>query len=161
LIRPFRETDAEAVLAIWNPIIRSTTITFTSEEKTAQGLGQMIAARRSAGQEFFVAEQGGRVLGFATYAQFRAGNGYARAMEHTIILGPEAKGQGLGRGLMTHLEDHARAAGNHTLFAGVSGENAGGVAFHAAIGFTEIARIREVGRKFDRWLDLVLMQKIL
>lgn len=62
---------------------------------------------------------------------------------------------------MARLEDHARAGGGHTLFAGVSGENAAGIAFHEKVGFRTVAVIPEVGRKFGRWLDLVLMMKFL
>lgn len=160
IIRPALPADIPAILDLWNPFIRDTMVTFSSEEKTADSLSDMIAARRRAGQEFFLAEDGA-LFGIATYAQFRGGNGYAHAMEHTIILSHEAKGKGVGRALMTHLENHARAGGAHTLFAGVSSGNPDGVAFHEKIGFTVVARIPEVGRKFDRWWDLVLMQKIL
>ena len=160
IVRPFAATDSDAVLAIWNPIIRDTTVSFSSEEKTADSLAALIAERRAAGREFFVADEGG-LLGFASYAQFRGGNGYLHAMEHTIILSPVARGRGAGRALMTAIEHHARASGAHTLLAGVSGENGEGVAFHARMGFRTVATIPEVGRKFGRWLDLVLMMKIL
>ncbi|KEO56172.1 GNAT family N-acetyltransferase [Thioclava pacifica] len=162
MIRPARTADLPALLAIWNPIIRDTTVTFSSEQKTPESLERMIATRRAAGREFLVAETGsGTVAGFASYDQFRGGNGYVHAMEHTVILAPEVRGQGLGRALMTALEDHARKAGAHIMMGGVSGENAAGIAFHAAIGYVEAGRVREAGRKFDRWLDLVLMQKLL
>lgn len=153
--------DHAAILALWNPLIRETTITFSSEEKTPEALAAMIDARRALGQEFFVADDDGGLVGFATYAQFRGGNGYAHAMEHTIILADGARGRGVGRALMAHLEDHARAGGAHTLFAGVSAENPGAVAFHTALGFRTLARIPQAGRKFGRWLDLILMMKFL
>lgn len=159
ILRPAGAEDHPAILALWNPVIRATTITFTSEEKTAEGLGAMIAARRAAGHEFLVAERGGAVLGLATYSQFRAGDGYRHALEHTILLAEAARGQGVGRALMVRLEDHARAGGGHLLIAGVSGENAAGLAFHRRIGFDTLAVIPEAGRKFGRWLDLVLMMK--
>lgn len=160
-VRPARPEDIPAILGFWNPIIRETTVTFSSEEKTEAGLLATFAARRADGQEFFVAEEAGRVIGLATYAQFRGGNGYARAMEHTIILAPEARGRGAGRALMAAVEEHARAGGAHSMIAAVSAENEAGIAFHAAVGYPEVARIPEVGRKFDRWLDVVIMQKML
>lgn len=161
MIRPATPADFAAIMAFWNPMIRDTTVTFASEEKTAEGLAEMIAARRAAGQEFFVTEEGGQVLGLATYAQFRGGNGYRLSVEHTIILAPEAQGRGHGRALMEELERHARAAGCHVLVAGISGENVAGIGFHAALGFAETGRMPETGRKFGRWLELVLMQKTL
>ncbi len=160
-IRPVRGDDLAAILAFWNPLIRDTTVTFSSEERTPEGLAGMIAARRAAGREFLVADEGGAVLGFASYDQFRGGNGYIHAMEHTVILAPEAHGRGVGRALMTAIEDHARARGGHVMVAGVSGENAAGIAFHRALGYAQVGVMAQTGRKFGRWLDLVLMQKLL
>ena len=160
IIRPAEPADIPAILALWNPYIRDTLVTFSSEEKTPESLAALIATRRAAGQEFFLAVDG-CLLGFVTYAQFRGGNGYAQAMEHTIILAADVAGKGVGRALMAHLENHARAGGVHTLLAGVSAGNPAGVAFHERVGFTVIARIPEVGRKFGQWWDLVLMQKML
>ena len=160
IIRPAESADIPAILALWNPYIRDTLVTFSSEEKTPESLAALMATRRAVGQEFFLAVED-RLLGFVTYAQFRGGNGYAQAMEHTIILAADVAGKGVGRALMAHLENHARAGGVHTLLAGVSAGNPAGVAFHERVGFTVIARIPEVGRKFGQWWDLILMQKIL
>lgn len=159
-IRPATPGDIPALLALWNPVIRNTTVTFSSEEKTAETLSAMIAERRAAGWEVFVADTGG-VTGFATYSQFRGGNGYVHAMEHSILLAPGACGKGIGRALMMRVEDHARQGGAHLLVAGVSGENTAGIAFHDRIGFATAGRIPQVGRKFGRWLDLILMTKFL
>ncbi|HWL55040.1 MAG TPA: GNAT family N-acetyltransferase [Paracoccus sp. (in: a-proteobacteria)] len=161
MIRPAMPEDFPAILAFWNPMIRETTVTFSSEEKTVPGLERMIGARRAAGREFLVAEADGAVLGLATYDQFRGGNGYLHAMEHTIILAAGARGRGTGRALMAAIEDHARAGGAHTMVAAVSGENEAGIAFHRALGYELVGRMPQSGRKFGRWLDLVLLQKIL
>lgn len=158
MIRPAAPADCPGIAAIWNPIIRDTAVTFTTAEKTAEGLAATLAEKAAAGLPFLVAEDGG-LLGFATYGPFRAGPGYARTMEHTIILGPAARGRGVGRALMAAVEDHARARGVHSMFAGVSAENPAARAFHAAVGYAEIAVLPEVGWKFGRWMDLVLMQK--
>lgn len=159
MIRPAELSDIAAVLGVWNPVIRDTTVTFSSEEKTEAGLWETIGARRAGGQEFLVAEEGGEILGFVTWGQFRGGDGYIHAMEHTIILAPGARGRGIGRALIGAAEATARAAGAHILVAGISAENGPALAFHRAVGFEEAGRVREAGRKFGRWIDLVLMQK--
>ena len=160
MIRPARSDDAQALADLWNPWIRNTAVTFNSIEKTAADITAMMAARAAGGHGFFVAADQS-LLGFASYAQFRGGIGYAHAMEHTVVLAPEARGRGIGRALMSRVESHARAAGAHVMIAGVSGENAEGRAFHLALGYREIATLCEVGYKFGRWMDIVLMQKFL
>lgn len=160
-IRPACDDDLETVAAIWAPVIRDTTITFASDARPPSVLAALIADRRAQGREFFVAEVAGQVAGFASYAQFRAGNGYLTSMEHTIILAPAAQGKGIGRALMAAVEDHARAGGAHTMVAVVSGENAAGVAFHAALGYRNHGTLPQVGAKFGRYLDAVFMVKIL
>ena len=157
MIRPAVKDDFSQIAKIWNQIIRDTAATFTNAEKEVVELVQANAA----GRPFFVAEQDGKVVGFATYFPFRSGPGYARTKEHTIQLAPDARGKGFGRGLMEAVEDHARDAGVHTIWAGISSENPDGKAFHAALGYEEIAVLPEVGRKFGRWMDLILMRKVL
>ena len=160
MIRHARPGDAQALADLWNPWIRNTAVTFNSIEKTATDMTTMMAARAAGGHGFFVAADQS-LSGFASYAQFRGGIGYAHAMEHTVMLAPDARGRGIGRALMSRVEDHARAAGAHVMIAGISGENAGGRAFHLALGYREIATLCEVGYKFGRWMDIVLMQKFL
>lgn len=154
-IRAAIPDDAPRIEAIWSPQIRDTVVTFNALPKSAAEIAAMIAARPC----FLVLEGAGGVIGFASYDQFRGGVGYAHTMEHTIILAPAATGQGHGRRLMVDVLDHATAAGVHSMWAGVSGENAGAVVFHERLGFEHIAVLPEVGRKFDRWMDLILMQK--
>ena len=156
IIRRAEAVDVPAILDIWNPLIRDTSVTFTTVEKTAQGLADDLAVR---GDAFLVVEAAGQILGFATYGPFRGGPGYAHTAEHSVILAGDARGRGVGRALMARLEAQARAQGIHVLIAGVSSENEGAIAFHRAIGFTQGAHLPEVGRKFDRWMDLVLLHK--
>lgn len=161
MIRPAEPRDIPTILAIWNPIIQDTSITFTTTLKTTESLAADLAAKAAANHPFLVVEEGGEAKGFATYGTFRSGPGYARTMEHTIILGPKARGKGAGRQLIEALCTHARTQGIHSLIGGVSAENTDGIAFHARVGFTEIARLPEVGYKFNRWMGLVLMQRML
>ncbi len=155
-IRPMTAEDLPAVAEIWNRVIRETTMTFTTEEKTVEGLGRWLGA----GGPRLVAEAGG-VAGFVSADQFRNGPGYIHCFEHTVYVAEGLRGGGAGRALMAAIEEAARDAGGHSLVGGISGENEGAVAFHRRLGYAEAGRVREAGRKFGRWLDLVLMQKML
>ncbi|MEO9827362.1 MAG: N-acetyltransferase family protein [Paracoccaceae bacterium] len=148
-------SDAQTIADIVNPVIRDTAITFNAQERSATDIAQAIETLPC----YLVAEDVGEVIGFASYDQFRKGIGYARAMEHTIVLAKTARGKGAGRALMSAVTDHARAAGVGSLWAGVSSENPAGVAFHTSLGFETIATLPKVGFKFGRWMDLVLMRQ--
>ena len=156
MIRAAVPEDAAALVALWNPWIRETAVTFNAVEKTEADVQAMIAVR-----DCFLVYINNGLQGFATYSQFRGGIGYATCMEHTVILSPTARGMGAGRALLAGVEAHAKAAGAHQMIAGVSGENPEGRAFHVALGYHEIAIIRDAGFKFGRFMDLVLMQKFL
>jgi phosphinothricin acetyltransferase len=156
-VRTATSQDADSVAAIWNHYIRDTTVTFNPVEKTLAEVAETIAIRPA----FFVAERDGRIIGFSTYGAFRPGIGNIRSKEHSILLAPDAVGGGIGRALLGAVEDHARNSGVHTLFGGVSAENAAGRAFHLRMGYAQAAILRDVGWKFGRYIDLVLMQKIL
>ncbi len=159
MIRGARAEDAPILAEIWNHNIRHTANTFTTAEKTACGLADDIAARQAVGRAFLVAESDGRAIGFATYFPFRSGPGYARTAEHSVMLNEAMKGRGMGRALVRAIEDHAQSAGIHVLIAAVSSENPNAVAFYKAIGYAQVAIMPELGRKFDRWMDLILLQK--
>ena len=126
-------------------------ITFTSTLKTPDDVATMIASRPA----FFTTTDG--IQGFAAYSQFRGGDGYAPCMEHSVILSPKAR----GRALMTAIEDHARSHGAHQMIAGISGENPAAIRFHQVLGYHEVARIAEAGFKSGRYIDLVLLRKVL
>jgi len=159
VIRPATSADADQIIAIWNPEIRDTLVTFNAVEKTPDMIRDLVVAKSKAGHAFLVAETAGCIVGFALYGPFRAGVGYAHTVEHTIVLGDGARGQGIGVQLMAAITQHAKAAGMHSMWAGVSSGNPDAVGFHARLGFEYVATLPEVGRKFDQWYDLVLMQK--
>ncbi len=161
MIRPATAADAPALAALMNHWIVNTAITFNPVPKTKADILTMIADISVAGHAFLVAEDQGTVIGQASYGQFRGGLGYATCMEHSISLLPGAPRKGLGRALLTAVEDHARTAGAHQMIAGISGENVDGQAFHARMGYHHIATIPDAGFKFGRYMDLVLMQKFL
>ncbi|MBB5516394.1 phosphinothricin acetyltransferase [Rubricella aquisinus] len=160
-IREATDADLPGIAAIWNPIIRDSVATFTTAEKSIDDLRAWRAERLANDHPILVARDAEGITGFAVYFQFRGGPGYAHTMELTIHLAKRARGQGTGRALMAALEEVARARGVHSLWGGCSGENPGAVAFHERCGFTRVATLPQVGRKYGRWFDLVLVQKIL
>jgi len=157
-VRPARQSDAALIASIWNDIIRDTLATFTTAEKDAGALAELIEAEP---HRWWVAEHAGQAVGFACFFQFRGGPGYAHSMEYTIHLGAAARGLGLGRALLGAVEAAARAEGAHSLYGGVSGANPEGQAFHERVGFERLAILPEVGRKAGQWLDLHLYHKFL
>ncbi|MFT5001168.1 MAG: L-amino acid N-acyltransferase YncA, partial [Planctomycetota bacterium] len=86
---------------------------------------------------------------------------YTNTVENTIFLAEKAAGKGLGRRLMDSIETHARNQNHHSMLAGISHRNPSGIDFHTALGFVQVARLPEVGYKFNQWYDLILMQKFL
>ncbi len=155
-IRQAQPKDSANIAQIANAMIRDTLFTFTSTERQPE---EITARLRQDPRPFLVAELDGRVLGFATYGDFRSGPGYRHTQEHSIQLLPEAQGHGLGRALMARLEEAARPREVHVLVAGISSANPKAVGFHSAIGFTQTGLMPQVGRKWGKWLDLILMQK--
>jgi phosphinothricin acetyltransferase len=161
MIRPARAEDAPALAALLNHWIEATTVTFNPVPRTVDDILAAILAKAAAGRAFLVDEHEGRVIGQASYGQFRAGEGYRSCMEHSISLLPGTPRSGLGRALLAAIENHARAGGAHQMIAGISGENPDGQAFHSRMGYRHLATLPEAGYKFGRFIDLVLMQKFL
>ena len=156
-IREAREEDAEAIARIYNQIIRDTTITFVPQEKTVEEITDSLPRSDA----YLVATKGGEVIGFASFGPFRKGLGYKGVKEHSICLDESARGTGLGAELLQAIEEIARGQGVHTMVAGVSGENAAGIAFHAKQGYAQVGHMPAIGEKFGRRIDLILMQKSL
>lgn len=160
MIRAATSEDVPAIAAIINHVIRDTTITFNAVEKSEAEVLAMLHDRRALGFEMFVADVNG-VVGYATYAQFRLGVGYARTMEHSVALADAGQGRGLGRALMQAVEDHARVGGAHVMVGAITGDNRQSVSFHKALGYALVGTLPDAGFKFGTYHDLLLMQKIL
>lgn len=158
MIRPASPEDSAAIAALWNWMIRDTTATFTTVEKTKAEIEARIIA---APTQFCVAEIANGIAGFATFGAFRAGPGYAATCEHSIIVDPNAQGSGIGRLLLANAEQAAHEAGKRVMIAAISSSNHKAVAFHEAAGYAQVGRLPEVGYKQGQWLDLILMQKTL
>lgn len=153
--------DGDAILAVVNDAILNTTAWYEHEPWDHARLTSWFDAKAEGGWPLLVAEDAGTALGFASYGSFRARPAYARTVEHSVYVAAAARGRGVGRILLDAIVAEARAQGHHTMIGGVDASNEGSLAFHRAAGFVEAGRMREVGWKFGRWLDLVFMQKML
>ncbi len=158
LIRIATLADLEPTLEIYNHAVLHTTASYDYDPRSLLEHQRWYADKLEHGFPLLVAEQGGQVVGFATYSGFRAKIGYQYTLEHSVYVHPEFQGRGVGSALMPPLLEAAWARGAHVLMAGIDSSNAGSIAFHRRYGFVEVATLREVGFKFGRWLDLTFMQ---
>ena len=164
-VRDATADDAGAIAVLFNALIFTTTYGYRDHPTTAAEQLLWSQERTEAGFPTLVAEDEGTVVGYAQWASFRGGHdrwsGYRHTVEHSIHVDGDRHRRGIGRLLLGELINRARTCGVHVLVAGIDSSNEGSIAFHTAMGFVEVARMPEVGRKFDRWLDLVLMQRVI
>lgn len=154
MIRDARVDDVSAIRAIWNDVIATSTITFTTVEKTDADIEGLLALR-----PVFVAEDAGQVIGFASFGAFRGGPGYRFVAEYTIYLNESHHGRGFAEALLESVEKRASLDGIDTLIAGIDGGNGRAQQFHKKNGFSHVGLLPGVGEKFGARHDLVLMQK--
>lgn len=153
--------DLPAIAAIYNQSVLDSTASWDYEPWTPAQHADWYAYKVERGFPLLVAVADGAVVGYASYGDFHHKIGYDATRELSIYLAEAARGHGVGTLLMEALIDHARRAGVHVLVGGLSADNEASLALHRKLGFVEVARMPEVGRKFDRWLDLVYMQLVL
>jgi len=151
--------DLPAITAIYADEVLHGTATFELDPPDTTEMTARLAAVRALDLPWLTAEIDGRVVGYAYLSPFRLRPAYRYCVELSVYIAPEARGRGVGRALMQALIDRARAMGLRHLI-GVIGDsaNAGSIALHKATGFREAGVWRETGWKFERWIDVVLMQ---
>jgi L-amino acid N-acyltransferase YncA len=161
-IRPSHDTDLPAITAIYAHHVLHGTGTF---ETTPPSEAEMAARRADVlakGLPWLVAEEDGRVLGYAYCQWFKPRPAYRFSAEDSIYLHPDAHGRGLGRALLAELMALAQAAGIRKLLAVIGDSaNEASIGVHRALGFTPAGAFKSCGWKFGRWLDIVLMEKSL
>ena len=160
-IRSAVRADAPAIAAIYDHHVRHGTASFDSEGLSAAQWAAKIANLAERSWPFLVAEDDGKVVGYAYATQFRDRPAYTHTCENSIYVAPDALRQGVGRHLLGALIDAARAAGFEQMIAVIGGGEPSSVALHSKLGFEERGRMRDVGVKFGRKLDTVYMQRAL
>ncbi|MGI8458866.1 MAG: GNAT family N-acetyltransferase [Propionibacteriaceae bacterium] len=158
-IRAATRHDVPAVLAIYNHAVEHTTATYDLvpvslperlhwyDRKVVEDWPVLVAVGDN-----------GTVLGWSTYGAYRGKAGYRHTVEHSVYVAEDVRRDGIGSALLVPLIEHARAGGRHVMIAGVDADNTGSIVFHQRHGFVETGRLREVVRKFDRWLDIAFLQ---
>jgi len=162
LIRPCHSKDLAAITAIYAQHVLHGTGTFETEPPS---LAEMAARRDDVLAKrlpYLVIEDAGKIIGFAYCNWFKARPAYRYSAEDSIYLCPEAQRHGLGRVLLAELAAQAEAAGVRKLIAVIGdAANAGSIGVHRSIGFAPVGVFKSCGWKFNRWLDVVLMEKVL
>jgi phosphinothricin acetyltransferase len=158
MIRPLQPADLPAVTDIYNEVVIHSTAVFRDAPATVQERTEWWTSQREKGYPVMVAEEGGEILGFATFGDFRPWPGYRFTVEGTIHLRPDSRRKGIGSTLLKELISAARSLGKHMLIAGVDSDNTASLGLLAKMGFEQTAHMREVGFKFGRYLDLILLQ---
>lgn len=144
---------------IYNDAVLNTTAIWNEKSVDLPNRMKWIRDRQDAGFPVLVAvDEDGKVLGYASYGDWRPWDGYRHTVEHSVYVHKEARGKGTGVALMVELIQLATEQGKHVMVAGIESGNEASIALHKKLGFTEAGRMSEVGAKFGRWLDLTFLQ---
>jgi L-amino acid N-acyltransferase len=159
-VRNATTADLPAMLDIYNDIILHTAAVWHYEPHTLAMRTAWYEERKQQGYPVFVAVEDGVVLGFSSIGPFRPWPGYNRTVENSIYVASHARGRGVGKLLLPPLITAAKQMGLHAIVAGIDAENEASITLHKKFGFEEVAHFKEVGWKFNRWLDLKFLELI-
>jgi phosphinothricin acetyltransferase len=160
-IRDATESDLPGLMAIYNEVIATSTAIYSCTPVTLEDRARWWRERTAQGYPVIIARDADGIAGFATFGDFRAWPGYRFTVEHSVHVRGDGRGRGTGTRLLQELLRRATALGKHVMVAGVDAANAASIRFHERLGFQQSGLLREVGYKFDRWLDLVFLQRLL
>jgi phosphinothricin acetyltransferase len=159
LIRNATITDSAGIAAIYNDAVLNTTAIWNELSVDAAKREAWMAERQAAGYPVLVAvNEAGEVMGYASFGDWRAWDGYRHTVEHSVYVRKDCRGGGVGKTLLIALIEQARAIGKHVMVAGIESGNHASVQLHINLGFEMVGRMSEVGAKFGKWLDLTFLQ---
>jgi len=157
--RPATVEDIKAITDIYNEAVLTTDATFDLEPKTEEEQGIWLAGHDSM-HPVLVVELGSVVVGWASLSEWSSRAAYANTAEISLYIKEEFRGKGAGRKLLTDIMQEGERVGLHTVLARITTGNAVSIHLHESVGFEHVGVMREVGQKFDRILDVLLMQRI-
>ena len=160
-VRFATENDLPQMLEIYNEIIANTTAIFQYDPHTLDSRKEWFQNKKAEGHPVFVAEEDKVIVGYSTFGAFRNWQAYKYSVENSVYVKAGCRGRGISKLLMHPVIDAAKQMGMHTIIAGIVADNDISLALHKQLGFVEVAHFKEVGYKFDRWLDLKFLQLML
>jgi L-amino acid N-acyltransferase YncA len=162
LVREAVAADLPGILAIYNEVIATSTAVYALAPVSLDERTAWFDARRRAGYPVLVADADAQIVGFSSFGDWRgAWPGYRYTAEHSVHVGADQRGKGIGRLLVEALFPLVADMSKHVMIGGIDADNAASIRFHQRLGFVQVAHFKEVGHKFGRWLDLVFMQRLL
>ena len=154
-------SDLPGILAILNEAILNSTAVYEYDERSLEEQKLWFQQKKTKKMPVIVAVKANEIIGFGTFDYFRPRIGYKNTVEHSVYVANEFQGKGVGKLLLMDLIEKATELGYHTMIAGIDAGNESSIDFHKKFGFKEVGRLNEVGFKFNTWLDVVFMQRML
>ena len=161
-VRPATHADLPGILEIYNDAVLTTTATYDYEPRTLEHRIQWFEERQRDRYPVFVAvDDAGGVAGWSALNPYHARIGYQFTSENSVYVAAGMRGKGIGKLLLAPLIEAAKARGLHAIIAAIDADNEVSIRLHAAFGFEKVGHFKQTGFKFNRWLDLVYMERLL
>lgn len=156
-----QQKDLSQIREILNHAIAHTTAVYDYDLRSENDMQNWWKTKRESNHPILVATENNTVVGFCSYGEFRRWQGFYQSMEHSVYVHEQHQGKGIGKTLLAELLNEAKRRNVHVLIGGIDADNEASIRLHEKLGFSKTGHLREVGFKFDRYLDLVFMQIIL
>ncbi|MDZ7679276.1 MAG: N-acetyltransferase family protein [Acidimicrobiales bacterium] len=153
--------DSEAIREIYNTEVLTSTATFDLVPRSPSEQQAWLQARSGVHAVMIAEAESGAVIGFGSLSPYRERPAYSTTVEDSVYVHRDHQGEGVGRAVLGELVDLASMHGFHTVMARIVSGHEASIALHATLGFEQVGTEREIGRKFGRWLDVVVMQRML
>jgi phosphinothricin acetyltransferase len=160
-IRAAEPGDAAAIAAAYNHYVERSTVTFEEKPVSDEAMARRIEDGRSESLPWLVAEEAGRIVGYASSRKWKGRSAYRFSAEITVYVAPGHARRGIGSSLYSRLIPLLQARGIHAAIGGIALPNEASVALHEKFGMRKVAHFSEVGFKFDRWIDVGYWQRTL
>jgi len=161
-VRPATRDDLPGILEIYNEAVLNTTATYDYEPRTLEHRAAWFEDHVKNNLPVFVGvNEDGRIVGWSALNSYHDRKGYQFNTANSVYVAADQRGRGIGRSLMQPLIEAARQRGLHAILAGIDAQNEASIRLHGSFGFVQVAHFKQVGFKFDRWLDVVYMELLL